>query len=146
MGRLQDSTWVDCRPCQSNACMHTVQQLACVSNLILPAPFNCLVAVCKEGHSSKSSKVARAALSSLKEFKYFFPSHCCVIAQAMLVTLQVRSLGETVRLDARTKLLNPKWYEGMLNSGYEGVREIQKRLTNTVGWSATSGQVKLDVS
>lgn len=55
--------------------------------------------------------------------------------------VQVRSLGETVRLDARTKLLNPKWYEGMLNSGYEGVREIQKRLTNTVGWSATSGQV-----
>ena len=29
----------------------------------------------------------------------------------------------------------------MLSSGYEGVREIQKRLTNTVGWSATSGMV-----
>jgi hypothetical protein len=54
---------------------------------------------------------------------------------------QVRTLGETVRLDARTKLLNPKWYEGMLGSGYEGVREIQKRLTNTMGWSATSGMV-----
>jgi hypothetical protein len=54
---------------------------------------------------------------------------------------QVRTLGETVRLDARTKLLNPKWYEGMLSSGYEGVREIQKRLTNTMGWSATSGMV-----
>ena len=50
-------------------------------------------------------------------------------------------MGSQVRLDARTKLLNPKWYEGMLSSGYEGVREIQKRLTNTVGWSATSGQV-----
>ena len=46
-----------------------------------------------------------------------------------------------MRLDARTKLLNPKWYEGMLSTGYEGVREIEKRLTNTVGWSATSGQV-----
>ncbi len=45
---------------------------------------------------------------------------------------QVRTLAETVRLDARTKLLNPKWYEGMLGSGYEGVREIQKRLTNTM--------------
>ena len=53
----------------------------------------------------------------------------------------MRTLGSQVRLDARTKLLNPKWYEGMLSSGYEGVREIQKRLTNTVGWSATSGQV-----
>ena len=29
----------------------------------------------------------------------------------------------------------------MLGSGYEGVREIQKRLTNTMGWSATSGTV-----
>lgn len=55
--------------------------------------------------------------------------------------LQVRTLAETVRLDSRTKLLNPKWYEGMMGSGYEGVREIQKRLNNTMGWSATSGQV-----
>lgn len=56
--------------------------------------------------------------------------------------MQVRTLASQVRLDARTKLLNPKWYEGMLSSGYEGVREIQKRLTNTMGWSATSGQVR----
>jgi magnesium chelatase subunit H len=63
------------------------------------------------------------------------------IADTTTANAQVRSLSETVRLDARTKLLNPKWYEGMLGSGYEGVREIQKRLTNTVGWSATSGQV-----
>nr|CAA51664.1 protoporphyrin IX:Mg Chelatase [Antirrhinum majus] len=63
------------------------------------------------------------------------------IADTTTANSQVRTLSETVRLDARTKLLNPKWYEGMLSSGYEGVREIEKRLTNTVGWSATSGQV-----
>ena len=63
------------------------------------------------------------------------------IADTTTANAQVRSLAETVRLDSRTKLLNPKWYEGMLGSGYEGVREIQKRLTNTMGWSATSGQV-----
>lgn len=63
------------------------------------------------------------------------------IADTTTANAQVRTLSETVRLDARTKLLNPKWYEGMMSSGYEGVREIQKRLTNTVGWSATSGQV-----
>ncbi len=54
---------------------------------------------------------------------------------------QIRTLSETVRLDARTKLLNPKWYEGMLKHGYEGVREISKRLVNTSGWSATAGAV-----
>lgn len=63
------------------------------------------------------------------------------IADTTTANAQVRTLSETVRLDARTKLLNPKWYEGMLSSGYEGVREIQKRLTNTMGWSATSGTV-----
>eukprot|EP00193_Tetraselmis_chui_P012881 CAMPEP_0177771118 /NCGR_PEP_ID=MMETSP0491_2-20121128/11369_1 /TAXON_ID=63592 /ORGANISM="Tetraselmis chuii, Strain PLY429" /LENGTH=1394 /DNA_ID=CAMNT_0019288541 /DNA_START=132 /DNA_END=4315 /DNA_ORIENTATION=- len=63
------------------------------------------------------------------------------IADTTTANGQVRSLSETVRLDARTKLLNPKWYEGMMGSGYEGVREIQKRLTNTMGWSATSGTV-----
>merc|ERR1711937_280260 len=63
------------------------------------------------------------------------------IADTTTANAQVRTLSETVRLDARTKLLNPKWYEGMLGSGYEGAREIQKRLTNTVGWSATSGMV-----
>ncbi|KAK7830477.1 magnesium-chelatase subunit chlh [Quercus suber] len=63
------------------------------------------------------------------------------VADTTTANAQVRTLSETVRLDARTKLLNPKWYEGMMASGYEGVREIEKRLTNTVGWSATSGQV-----
>lgn len=63
------------------------------------------------------------------------------IADTTTANAQVRSLSETVRLDARTKLLNPKFYEGMLASGYEGTREITKRLKNTMGWSATSGEV-----
>jgi len=46
------------------------------------------------------------------------------IADTTTANAQVRTLSETVRLDARTKLLNPKWYEGMLNHGYEGVREV----------------------
>jgi magnesium chelatase subunit H len=63
------------------------------------------------------------------------------IADTTTANAQVRTLSETVRLDSRTKLLNPKWYEGMLNSGYEGVREVSKRLTFTMGWSATAGAV-----
>ena len=42
------------------------------------------------------------------------------------------ALSETVRLDPPS--CNPKWYEGMLASGYEGTG-IQKRLNNTLGWS-----------
>merc|ERR1740138_155057 len=63
------------------------------------------------------------------------------VADTTTANAQVRTLSETVRLDARTKLLNPKFYEGMLNSGYEGTREITKRLRNTMGWSATAGAV-----
>merc|ERR1712127_1177566 len=63
-----------------------------------------------------------------------------LMADTTTANAQVRTLSETVRLDARTKLLNPKFYEGMLSTGYEGVREIQKRLRNTMGWSATAGE------
>ena len=35
-------------------------------------------------------------------------------------------------------MLNPVWYEGMLRSGFEGVRNIEASVTNTMGWSATT--------
>jgi magnesium chelatase subunit H len=54
---------------------------------------------------------------------------------------QVRTLAEQVALETRTRMLNPKWYEGMLKHGYEGVRQIEAHITNTMGWSATTGQV-----
>jgi magnesium chelatase subunit H len=54
----------------------------------------------------------------------------------------VRSLREQVSIETRTRMLNPKWYEGMLEHGYEGVRQIEVHVTNTMGWSATTGQVQ----
>lgn len=55
---------------------------------------------------------------------------------------KVRTLSEQVALETRTRTLNPKWFEGMLNHGHEGVRQIEAQLTNTVGWSATTGSVE----
>src|SRR5437868_2271830 len=54
---------------------------------------------------------------------------------------KIRSLEETVRLETRTKTLNPKWYEGMLKHGFRGVAEIENHVTNTFGWSATADAV-----
>jgi magnesium chelatase subunit H len=54
---------------------------------------------------------------------------------------KVRTLAEQVALETRTRMLNPRWYEGLLQHGYEGVRQIEAQVTNTVGWSATTGQV-----
>jgi magnesium chelatase subunit H len=53
----------------------------------------------------------------------------------------VRTLGEQVALETRTRTLNPKWYEGMLSHGYEGVRQIEEHVSNTMGWSATTSEV-----
>ena len=54
----------------------------------------------------------------------------------------VRTLREQVAIETRTRMLNPKWFEGMLEHGYEGVRQIEVHVTNTMGWSATTGQVQ----
>ncbi|WP_395702537.1 magnesium chelatase subunit H [Aquabacterium sp.] len=54
----------------------------------------------------------------------------------------VRTLAEQVALETRTRMLNPKWYEGLLAHGYEGVHQIEQHVTNTLGWSATTGQVQ----
>ncbi|HEU4408973.1 MAG TPA: magnesium chelatase subunit H [Polyangiaceae bacterium] len=55
---------------------------------------------------------------------------------------KVRTLQEQVSLESRTRSLNPKWAEQMLEHGAEGVRQIEAQVTNTLGWSATTGQVE----
>ncbi|MEO0463499.1 MAG: magnesium chelatase subunit H [Pseudomonadota bacterium] len=55
---------------------------------------------------------------------------------------KVRTLSEQIDLEARTRTLNPKWFEGLLDHGFEGVRAIEGHVTSTLGWSATTGQVK----
>ncbi len=54
---------------------------------------------------------------------------------------KIRSLEETIRLETRSKTLNPKWYEGMLKHGFRGVAEIENHVLNTFGWSATADAV-----
>ncbi len=53
----------------------------------------------------------------------------------------VRSLSDQVDLETRSRNLNPKYYEPLLQHGHEGVRQIEASITNTVGWSATTGKV-----
>ncbi|WP_299147408.1 magnesium chelatase subunit H [uncultured Tateyamaria sp.] len=56
-------------------------------------------------------------------------------------TPKVRTLKDQVALETRSRALNPKFFEGLLKHGPEGVRQIEAHVTNTVGWSATTGQV-----
>ncbi len=54
---------------------------------------------------------------------------------------KVRTLKDQVALETRSRSLNPKFFEGLLKHGPEGVRQIEAHVTNTLGWSATTGQV-----
>lgn len=55
---------------------------------------------------------------------------------------KVRTLQAQVALETRSRSLNPKFYEGLLKHGHEGVRQIEAQITNTMGWSATTGEVE----
>ena len=55
---------------------------------------------------------------------------------------QIRTLSDQVALETRSRSLNPKFYEALLRHGSEGVRQIESHVTNTMGWSATTGQVE----
>jgi magnesium chelatase subunit H len=54
----------------------------------------------------------------------------------------VRTLSDQIALESRSRTLNPKFYEGLLRHGAEGVRLIEAHVCNTFGWSATTGKVE----
>lgn len=49
-----------------------------------------------------------------------------------------RKLEDLLRLEYRTKLLNPKWAESMANQGSGGAYEISQRMTALIGWGGTA--------
>jgi len=55
--------------------------------------------------------------------------------------VDVRELADEVRRVVRTKLLNPKWIEGMKQHGYKGAGDISKRVGRVYGWEATTQEV-----
>ncbi|MEM8529698.1 MAG: magnesium chelatase subunit H [Chloroflexota bacterium] len=56
-------------------------------------------------------------------------------------TPSLRDADELLRIEARSKLLNPRWYEGMLSHGYAGTAEIGNRFTYLLGWGAVTDSV-----
>ncbi|MCD6320592.1 MAG: cobaltochelatase subunit CobN [Candidatus Desulfofervidaceae bacterium] len=55
--------------------------------------------------------------------------------------IEVNDLADEIRRVVRTKLLNPKWIEGMKRHGYKGAGDISKRIGRVFGWEATTQQV-----
>lgn len=48
-----------------------------------------------------------------------------------------RTLEDLLRMEYRTKLLNPKWAEAMAAQGSGGAYEISQRMTALIGWGGT---------
>jgi len=53
--------------------------------------------------------------------------------------IKPRELEDVLRMEYRTKFLNPKWSNAMLKQGAGGVYEISGRMTALVGWAGTTG-------
>jgi magnesium chelatase subunit H len=49
-----------------------------------------------------------------------------------------RDLEELLRIEYRSKLLNPRWAEAMVAMGAGGAYEISQRMTALLGWAGTS--------
>ncbi len=56
--------------------------------------------------------------------------------ETLTADVRIDDAQQTLRMEYRSKLLNPKWYEGMLASGQGGATEISNRVTYMLGWSA----------
>ncbi len=54
---------------------------------------------------------------------------------------KVSDAQSLLRMEYRTKLLNPKWYENILKYDHSGAAEISMRFTHMLGWDATTGAV-----
>lgn len=49
-----------------------------------------------------------------------------------------RNLEDLLRMEYRTKLLNPKWADAMASQGSGGAYEISQRMTALIGWGGTA--------
>ncbi|GKY95621.1 hypothetical protein MPSEU_000523400 [Mayamaea pseudoterrestris] len=52
--------------------------------------------------------------------------------------MAVQDVEDVLRLEYRSKLLNPKWRDKMLGQGSGGAYEISQRMTALIGWAATA--------
>lgn len=66
----------------------------------------------------------------------------CVIGEASdPKNVRTRLLDEEIRFVFRSRILNPRWIEGLKPHGFRGVQEIMNTIEYTFGWDVTSDAV-----
>eukprot|EP00850_Spirogloea_muscicola_P002275 SM000008S22364 [mRNA] locus=s8:1270267:1283112:- [translate_table: standard] len=62
----------------------------------------------------------------------------CSVVETYGKDLMPRDLKSTLKIEYRSKLLNPKWAEKMAAAGSGGAYEISQRMTALLGWGGTA--------
>ena len=55
--------------------------------------------------------------------------------------IRTKDVKAAMEKGIRTRLLNPKWIEGMMRHDYHGVQQISRRFENIIGLTATTNQI-----
>ena len=56
--------------------------------------------------------------------------------------LRTRTLSEETSYVMRSRVLNPKWFNGLKKHGYRGAQELAKTTEHMLGWSATTQSIE----
>ena len=62
----------------------------------------------------------------------------CSVVETFSKEVRPQQLDQVLRMEYRTKLLNPRWAKAMAEQGSGGAFEISQRMTAMVGWGATT--------
>ena len=81
----------------------------------------------RKGVDSKTGKKRKVTLSVIEAF-----------GGGDDASVPVKDVEEVLRMEYRSKLLNPKWRDSMLSQGSGGAYEVSQRMTAMIGWAATA--------
>ena len=60
------------------------------------------------------------------------------VVEGFAKEVRPKKLNDVLRLEYRSKLLNPKWADEMVSQGSGGAFEVSQRMTAMIGWGATT--------
>jgi len=80
-----------------------------------------------------------ALLNAARSARRGAPVACSIVEAFGGDASTPRELDDVLRIEYRTKLLNPRWAAAMAAQGSGGAYEISQRMTALVGWGATTG-------
>jgi len=85
------------------------------------------------GLSSSVESVRKAKSSSGRSAK-----PVVLVADSTRDKIKTMDIKKTINYEVRTKLLNPTWMKGQMESGYRGVKNLSNRMEYLFGWQATT--------